>query len=55
MEYEKLIKERFSNRSFSDKLLENDKLTKILYAGSLAPTAKNRQPQKIYVVNSAEG
>lgn len=28
MEYEKLIKERFSNRSFSDKLLENDKLTK---------------------------
>lgn len=55
MEYEKLIKERFSNRSFSDKLLENDKLTKILYAGSLAPTAKNKQPQKIYVVNSNEG
>lgn len=55
MEYEKLIKERFSNRSFSNKLLENDKLTKILYAGSLAPTAKNKQPQKIYVVNSNEG
>jgi nitroreductase len=55
MEFENIIRKRTSVRKFSDKDLENEKLDKILEAGRLAPTAKNNQPFKIYVVNSEEG
>ncbi len=55
MELEKVIEERFSVRNFSRKLVEKDKLDKILHYGNLAPTAKNNQPQRIYVVESKEG
>ena len=55
MEFEKVIKERKSTRKFCDKKIEKDKLKKILEAGRLAPTAKNLQPIKIYVVESEEG
>lgn len=54
MEYTKLIKERFSVRNFSDRQIEEDKLNIILEAGVLAPTAKNNQPQKIYILKSDE-
>ena len=55
MEFEEIIRKRTSVRKFSNKKLEQDKLNKILEAGILAPTAKNNQPIKIYVVNSTEG
>ena len=55
MEFEEIIRRRTSVRKFSDKPLEQEKLNKILEAGRLAPTAKNIQPFKIYVVNSEEG
>lgn len=55
MEFEEIIRKRTSVRKFSDKKLEQEKLDKILEAGRLAPTAKNGQPFKIYVVNSEEG
>ena len=55
MELEKVIKERFSTRLFKTETLEKEKIEKILEAGRLAPTAKNNQPQKIYVVESIEG
>ena len=55
MEFEKVIKERFSTRKFSDKKVEKEKLNKILEAGRLAPTARNLQAFKIYVVESDEG
>ena len=55
MEFEDIIRKRTSVRKFSDKKLEQDKLDKILEAGRIAPTAKNIQPFKIYVVNSDEG
>ena len=55
MEFEDIIRKRTSVRKFSDKDLEQVKLDKILEAGRLAPTAKNNQPIKIYVVNSEEG
>ena len=55
MEFEKVIKERFSTRKFSDKKVEKGKLAKILEAARLAPTAKNLQAFKIYVVESREG
>ena len=55
MEFDKLIKERSSTRKFSNKEVEQDKLNKILEAGRIAPTAKNVQPIKIYIVKSEEG
>ena len=55
MEFEEIIRRRMSVRKFSDKELEQAKLDKILEAGRLAPTAKNGQPIKIYVIRSAEG
>ena len=55
MEFEDIIRKRTSVRKFSDTNLEKEKLDKILEAGRLAPTAKNSQPFKIYVVNSEEG
>ena len=55
MEFEDVIRERFSTRKFSDKKVEQEKIDKILEAGRLAPTAKNGQPIKMYVVTSEEG
>ena len=54
MEFSELVKERYSVRSFSDRQIEDEKLNKILLAGNSAPTAKNLQPQRIYVVQSKE-
>lgn len=55
MEFEDIIRKRTSVRKFSNTKLEQEKLNKILEAGRLAPTAKNNQPIKIYIVNSNEG
>ncbi|MBR4262732.1 MAG: nitroreductase family protein [Bacilli bacterium] len=55
MEFNNIIRERTSTRKFSDKKLEKEKLDNILEAGRLAPTAKNNQPIKIYVVQSDDG
>ena len=55
MEFDKVIRKRKSTRRFSDKKVDKDTLLKILEAGRLAPTAKNIQPIKIYVVESEEG
>lgn len=55
MNFEEIIRKRTSVRKFSNKNLEQEKLDKILEAGRLAPTAKNNQPFKIYVVNSEDG
>ena len=55
MEFEKVIKERHSTRKFSSKELEQERINKILEVGRLAPSAKNLQPIKIYVVKSSEG
>lgn len=50
MDFLTLAKSRYSVRSFSDKKVEREKLEYILEAGRCAPTAKNLQPQIIYVV-----
>ena len=55
MEFEEVIKERYSVRSFSDREIEQEKLEKILEAGRIAPTAANFQPQRVYVIKSEEG
>ena len=53
-DFETVIKTRTATRKFKDKLVEDEKINKILEAGRLAPTAKNFQPQKIYVAKSKE-
>ncbi len=55
MQFSEVIKERYSCRSFDGRAVEPEKLAEILEAGRLAPTAKNLQEQRIYVVQSAEG
>ena len=54
MEFFELVKDRFSCRKFSSKPVEDEKLNKILEAARLAPTAKNAQPVKIWVIKSPE-
>ena len=54
MEFKEIVKNRYSCKKFSDKEVEESKLSAILEAGRLAPTAKNLQEQKIYVVKSED-
>ncbi len=46
------IKNRYSVRKFKDQEIEPEKLDRILEAGRLAPTAKNIQPNRVYVCKS---
>lgn len=55
MDFENVIKNRFACKKFDGRKVEEEKLNSILEAGRLAPTAKNLQEQKIYVVESEEG
>ncbi|MGM9877373.1 MAG: nitroreductase family protein [Bacilli bacterium] len=55
MEFSDVIRKRTSVRSFNNIKVEKEKLNKILFSGRLSPTAKNNQPQYIYVIESDEG
>ena len=55
MKFEELYKSRYSVRSFEDKMIPEEELKKIYNAGIYVPSAKNRQPLKVYVVKSKEG
>lgn len=52
MEFSQVIKERYSCKKFDGRVVAKEQLDAILEAGRLAPTAKNLQEQKIYVVQS---
>ena len=54
MDFLTLAKERFSTRDFSDRQIEEEKLTILKEAARVAPTAKNNQPQKVYLLRSEE-
>ena len=54
MEFLELARNRYSERSFDSKKVEEEKLYKILEAGRIAPTACNYQPQRFYVLKSEE-
>ena len=54
MTFSELVKSRYSCRKFSAKAVDEEKLNKILEAGILAPTAKNVQPVKIWVIKSPD-
>ena len=55
MEFKEVIKARFSCKKYSEKQVEKEALDAILEAGRLAPTARNQQEQRVYVVQSAGG
>lgn len=55
MEFTDVIEKRYSCKNYSARKVEDEKLTAILNAGRVAPTAKNFQEQRIYVVRSEEG
>lgn len=54
MDFIKLATDRFSVRDFSEKPIEEEKLEIIKASAIAAPTAKNNQPQIVYVLKSEE-
>ncbi len=54
MEFNDVISNRFSVRLFSSKQVKEEDLKTILEMNNYAPSAKNLQPQHIYVLKSKE-
>lgn len=54
MNFWEVVRNRYSCKKFSDRIVEKEKLKHILEAGRLAPTAKNLQEHHIYVLQSEE-
>ena len=52
MSFMDLCQERYSVRRFDPRPVEDEKISQILEAGRIAPTACNYQPQRVYVVKS---
>ena len=55
MDFLSIAKKRCSVRSYTGQSVETEKLEKILEAAHVAPTAANRQPVHLIVVQSEEG
>jgi len=53
MEFQDLIKKRYSVRNYLSKPVEDEKLKIVLNAARLAPTAVNKQPFKLIVLRTA--
>ena len=54
MSFFELAKSRYSVRKFLSRPIEQEKLDRIIESGRIAPTAKNNQPQKVYILRSEE-
>lgn len=54
MEFSEVIKNRYSCKKFDGRPVGKEQLERVLEAGRLAPTAKNFQEQRIYVVQTPE-
>jgi nitroreductase len=55
MNFDTLSAKRYSVRAFKPDPVEPELLNRVLEAGRNAPTAANKQPQRILVVSQAEG
>lgn len=55
MSFISIAKTRYSVRSYNERKVEPEKLSLILEAAHVAPTAANRQPVRLLVVQSEEG
>ena len=54
MEFKKIISDRETVRKFDGRKPTEPQLAAILEAGRIAPTAGNKQPQRVYVLESQE-
>lgn len=54
MNFDEIINSRRSARVFTGENVTQNELNKILLSASLAPSAKNRQPWKFYVLNDKQ-
>lgn len=52
MDFSQVIVDRYSCKGYCGRVVEDDKLQRILEAGRVAPTAKNLQEQHIYIAKS---
>lgn len=52
MEFSQVIKERYSVRGYKSDPVEDEKLNSVLEAARIAPTAANRQPFQVIVINT---
>ena len=52
MNFDELVSHRYSSRSYQTKPVEEDKLNLVLEAARLAPTAANRQPFQLIILNT---
>ena len=55
MELQDVINSRYSVRNFKDISVEKEKIDLLLETARIVPTASNRQPQRIMVVDDPEG
>ena len=53
MDFQELIRRRYSVRAYRSEPVSEEALARILEAGRLAPTAANRQPFRIVVLDAA--
>ncbi len=54
VEFNELVEKRYSCKNYSDRQVTREQLDAILGAARVAPTAKNLQEQRIYVIQSSE-
>ena len=54
MDFDKIINNRRSARLFTDEDVSNEQIDKILQSASTAPSARNRQPWKFFVLNDEQ-
>ena len=54
MDFQELIEQRYSVRKYTDEPVSIEDITAGLEAGRVAPTARNSQPQRIWVVTKPE-
>ena len=54
MSFFELARNRYSERNFDSRPIEQEKIDKILEAGRIVPTACNYQPQRFFVLKSEE-
>lgn len=54
MDFLELAQERYSCKQYDGRQISDEQLSAILEAGRLAPTAKNLQEQRVYVMQSEE-
>ncbi|MDR1155322.1 MAG: nitroreductase family protein [Bacteroidales bacterium] len=55
MDFLEIMRKRYSVRQYTGRKVERENLEKLLEAARVAPTAANRQPQRLIVVESAAG